>query len=343
VLKYKDLGIILEKTDLEFENQAVLNPGCIQKDGFVHMFYRAVSRGNFSTIGYCQLKDNKVVYRATTPILFPEHEYEKQGVEDPRVVFLEGVYYLFYTAYDGKNALTAYATSSDLMYFEKQGLLSYKLAYAKTKEYFQDLRLSQRYLSFEAPYEQDRGEDILLWQKDTFLFPRKIGNRYGLIHRILPGIQIIYFEDFKKLNDERWVEYFKGFKDSIVLDPEYEFENYYIGGGCPPIETSEGWLLIYHTVEKTDNEKIYRAGAALLDLNNPTKVIGRLREPLFSPTEPWEKEGYTPNVVFPTGAIVKGQEIDIFYGAADKVIAAKSFVLKELLAELKNSPPPASV
>ena len=338
MLSGRNVGVILEKTDLEFENQAVLNPGCVEKDGFVHMFYRAVRRGNFSTIGYCRLKDNKVVYRAASPILFPEHEYEKQGVEDPRVVFLEGVYYLFYTAYDGKNALTAYATSSDLVHFEKKGLLSYKLAYAKTKEYFQDLRLSQRYLSFEAPFKQDRGEDVLLWQKDTFLFPKKIGNKYGLIHRILPGVQIIYFEDFDELNDERWIEHFKILKSAIVLDPEYEFENYYIGGGCPPIETSEGWLLIYHAVQKTDNGKIYRAGAALLDLDNPIKVIGRLREPLFSPIEPWEKEGDTPNVVFPTGAIVKGQEIDIYYGAADKVVAVRSFILNDLLTELKNNP-----
>lgn len=339
MLKAKDEGIILEKTNLEFESQAVLNPGCIEKDGLVHMFYRAVKPGNLSTIGYCQLKDNKLIYRAKSPILIPEHQFEKHGLEDPRIVLLEGTYYLFYTAYDGQNALTAYATSSDLVHFEKQGLLSSIIAYAKTKEYFQDLMLSQRYLSFEVPFMETRGKDVLLWQKDTFAFPKKIGNQYALIHRILPGIQIIYFDEFKKLNDLQWVKHFGRLKASIILDPKYEFENYYIGGGCPPIETSEGWLLIYHAVEKTTTGKIYHAGAALLNLYEPSQVIGRLTQPLFSPSEPWEMEGDVPNVVFPTGAIIKDDKIYIYYGAADKLIAAKSFDLNELLAELKNSPP----
>lgn len=339
MLKAKDEGIILEKTDLEFESQAVLNPGCIEKDGLVHMFYRAVKPGNFSTIGYCQLKDNKVTFRAKSPILVPEHKYEKHGLEDPRIVLLEGTYYLFYTAFDGQNALTAYATSFDLVHFEKQGLLSSIIAYAKTKEYFQDLVLSQRYLSFEAPFMETQGKDVLLWQKDTFPFPSKIGNQYALIHRILPGIQVIYFDDFKKLKDEQWVVHFRRLKASIVLDPENEFENYYIGGGCPPIETPEGWLLIYHAVEKIAEGKTYHAGAALLNLYQPSKVVGRLSQPLFSPTETWEKEGDTASVVFPTGAIVKNKRVYIYYGAADKLIACKSFDLDELLAELKNSPP----
>lgn len=338
MLKAKNEGIILERSDLEFESQAVLNPGCIEKDGIVHMFYRAVRPENFSTIGYCQLKDNKLIHRAKAPVLFPEYDYEKHGLEDPRVVLLEGTYYLFYTAYDGQNALSAYATSPDLVSFEKQGLLSTKIAYAKTKEYFQDLVLSQRYLSFESPFMETRGKDVLLWQKDTFAFPKKIGNQFALIHRILPGIQIIYTDDFKKLKDEQWVEHFRRLKASIILDPKYEFENYYIGGGCPPIETSEGWLLIYHAVEKIGYGKIYHAGAALLNLYEPSTVIGRLKQPLFSPSESWEHDGDVPDVVFPTGAIVKDNRIYIYYGAADKLIAAKSFDLQELLTELKNNP-----
>ena len=70
MLKIKDEGIILEKTDLEFENKAVLNPACIQVGDITHMFYRAINNSDISSIGYCQLKDNKVIERLKKPILF---------------------------------------------------------------------------------------------------------------------------------------------------------------------------------------------------------------------------------------------------------------------------------
>src|SRR4030065_2876487 len=114
MLTIKNEGIILERTNLLFESEAVLNPGCIEVNGIVHMFYRAVNPGNYSTIGHCQLQDHKVIKRLNQPILFPEYDYEKQGVEDPRIVFLDGIYYLFYTAYDGRNAPAAYDPSCDL-------------------------------------------------------------------------------------------------------------------------------------------------------------------------------------------------------------------------------------
>ncbi|MEK9152178.1 MAG: pesticidal protein Cry7Aa, partial [Patescibacteria group bacterium] len=125
MVEVRNEGIILEKSEAPFENQAVLNPACIDVDGVTHMFYRAVRKeGMVSTIGYCQMVDNKVVMRSPKPILAPEFDYEKGGVEDPRIVFLDGVYYLFYTAFDEKNALIAYATSSDLKTFTKRGLIS---------------------------------------------------------------------------------------------------------------------------------------------------------------------------------------------------------------------------
>jgi len=125
----------------------------------------------------------------------------------------------------------------------------------------------------------------------------------------------------------------------IVLEPKFQFENQYIGGGCPPIETKNGWLIIYHAVGRTDFGKTYHACAALLDLKNPLKVLGRLTKPLFSPIAPWEKSGITDNVVFPTGAVVRDKRLYIYYGAVDKLIAAKSINLTELLIELKKSPP----
>ena len=116
MIKVKKDGIILEKTILLFENEGVLNPAAIREGDFVHLFYRAVSEGNHSSIGYCKLMGPlEVEQRMNVALISPEFEYEKHGIEDPRIVKIEDLYYLTYTAYDGVNALGALATSKDLI------------------------------------------------------------------------------------------------------------------------------------------------------------------------------------------------------------------------------------
>jgi predicted GH43/DUF377 family glycosyl hydrolase len=118
------------------------------------------------------------------------------------------------------------------------------------------------------------------------------------------------------------------------MDPIHKHESKYIGGGCPPIETEYGWLLIYHGVEETERGLVYSACAALLDLKNPCKEIARLPYALFSPEYEWELFGEVNNVVFPTGTALFGNTLFIYYGAADSHIASVSLSLPELLAEL---------
>lgn len=337
MINIKDEGIVLEKTDLAFENKAVLNPTCIQIGDITHMYYRAVSSENVSSIGYCRLKDNKVIERFDKPVLFPEFDYEVKGVEDPRVTYLDGIYYLFYTAYDGKDALIAYATSKDLVHFVKEGVISPRISYDKAEDIFRETGIEKRYTMYERVYREKEGEDVLLFEKDASLFPRKINGKFALLHRVLPGIQIIYFDKFSDLTDENWRDYFKNFGKFIVLDPLYGFESLKIGGGVPPIETEEGWLIIYHSVEDTPEGEVYHAAAALLDRDNPLKVLGRLKEPLFSPKETWEKNGVVNQVVFPTGTVIKEGRLYIYYGAADTRIGAKSLLLRDLLDELINN------
>ncbi len=337
MIKITDEGIILEKTSLEFENKAVFNPACIQVEDITHMYYRAVNENNISSIGYCQLKDNKVINRFDKPILTPEFDYEKKGVEDPRITYLDGVYYLFYTVYDGINALISYATSRDLIHFVKQGLISPKISYDEAEDIFRGSGVRERYTMFEIFHKEKGGKDIFLFEKDASLFPQKINNKFALLHRILPGIQVIYFDSFSELTNNHWRDYFKNLGEYIVIDPLFWFESRNIGGGCPPIETKDGWLIIYHAVEDTPLGKIYHAAAALLDRKNPLKVLGRLSEPLFSPKKTWGKSGIVNNIVFPTGALVRDNRLYIYYGAADTLIAAKSVDLTELLTELKKN------
>lgn len=337
MLKVQRKGIFLEKRNLEFESGGVFNPACVEKDGVIHMFYRAVGKENRSTIGYCQIKEGKVIKRLDYPVIEPEFHFEQQGVEDPRITKLEGIYYMFYTAFDGLNAMVAYATSQDLVTWEKQGVISSRLSYDEAEDIFKHLGLDKKYTFYERYFRMMRGDGVLLWEKDTALFGKKIKGRYAIIHRILPGIQICYFNAPKELSDEFWIKYLKELDKYVILEPKYWFENAYVGGGCPPIETDEGWLLIYHAVEVERGERVYRAGAALLDRNNPQKVIGRLREPLFEPEEEWEKKGVVSNVVFPTGAIVKGEDLEIYYGAGDQNIGLIVVKVKELLSELKEN------
>ncbi len=340
MLKVKKEGVILRSTKLKFESKAVLNPTCFKKGSYVHMFYRAVRKNGVSCIGYCKLKGPlEVVERAKHPILCPEFNYDKGGLEDPRITFMNGTYYLIYTVYDGKNARAAYATSKDLKNFKKQTVITPDITYDEAENLFRHSReehgkLKDQYFFFESYFKDKVGQDVLLWEKDVMLFPKKIKGKYALLHRILPDMQIIYFNDFKDLTLHYWKNYLRHLSQYIVLGSKYWYESRNVGGGATPIETKKGWLLIYHAVEDTNEGRIYRASAVLLDKKNPLKLIGRLKEPLFSPEEKWEKKGNVSNVVFPTGTAVFGKKLYIYYGAADARIAAASVNLHELLGEL---------
>lgn len=327
--------ILLEsRSDIDFENGGVLNPACVEKDGIIHMFYRAVRKRNFSTIGYCQIKDNQVIFRMDEPILKPEYLYERMGIEDPRVTYLDGKYYMLYTAYDGINALIAYATSNDLKNWTKKGLISPQISYDEAEDIFRNSGVGKKYTFFEQYFRYENNDKIYLWEKDAMLFPKKINGQFALIHRVLPGIQVCYFDDFEQLTQYFWKKYFKDLNNFVIIDPKLEHESGYIGGGAVPIETEKGWLLIYHSVEEHKGNKIYRASAALLDLKNPQKVIGRLPYPLFSPEEIWEKKGEVNNVVFPTATSINGDTLSIYYGAADDMVGVRTVSLSDLLSKL---------
>ena len=337
-MNLKREGIILKPSKQEYETVAVLNPAVVQTGNTLEMFYRAVQKDNYSTIGYCVLEGPlKVVKRAMEPVLHPEYDYEKQGVEDPRIVHIEDTYYLTYTAFDGKNARIAYAESKDLKEWKKRGIISCQLTYDKAENLFRESshNLKEKYFFFESYYKDKVGPDVILWEKDALLFPKKINGKFALIHRILPGMQIIFFDRFEQLMDKKyWKHYLKELGKYIILEPKYAFESRNIGGGAPPLETDAGWLLIYHAVEDSSYGKIYHAAAALLDKQNPMKVIGRLDYPLLSPETDYEKSGNMNNIIFPTDTALFDDRLYIYYGAADQVIAAVSLNLNELLVEL---------
>jgi predicted GH43/DUF377 family glycosyl hydrolase len=153
--------------------------------------------------------------------------------------------------------------------------------------------------------------------KNAVIFPKKIQNNYVLLHRIEPDICIAYSPDLKT-----WTE------SGIVMRPRTNgWDSWRIGAAAPPIELDQGWLLIYHGV---DSDRIYRLGAAILDKNDPKKVLFRTQKPILEPVEDYELHGLVPNVVFSCGSVLRGDELILCYGAADKVIGVATFTLDEI-------------
>lgn len=338
MIEVKKEGILLNKTALGFENEGVLNPAVIKEAEHIHIFYRAVSKGNYSSIGYCRLKDPlTVTERLDSPVLFPQFDYESHGVEDPRIVKIDNLYYLTYTAYDGVNALGALAVSKDLLTWEKQGIIAPQITYAE----FNHLAgskgtINEKYLRYNEHEQvlEKQGKQIFIWDKNIIFFPRRVNGKLHFLHRVRPDIQIVAVNDLQELNTAFWQNYFLHLNNAIVLCPKYDHEVSYIGGGCPPIETEHGWLLIYHGVHDTIKGYVYSACAALLDLEDPQKEIARLPYALFKPEHEWELKGEVNNVCFPTGAVLEGDILYIYYGAADEQIACASLSLSALLNEL---------
>ena len=240
------------------------------------------------------------------PAFAPKEQYEKWGCEDPRITELEGELFITYVALSraasagGGPPRTAVASTRDLRSFRRYGVIT-------------------------PPGADD---------KDTVLFPEKIQRKYAVLHRPhnwvgteygteRPSIWIAYSDDLRSLHGHR-----------VVMKPEQNWESEKIGSGPPPIRTKEGWLLIYHGV---DENSVYRAGVAVLDLKDPSRVKSRSPDPILEPEREYERIGDVPDVVFPTGATVVDGNLFVYYGGADKVCCVATAPLEEFLGSLPAS------
>jgi predicted GH43/DUF377 family glycosyl hydrolase len=308
MIKFKKMGIIMKPQKNQFGSFARFNPGVYLKDGIVHMLYRASNsdikdaENYISSIGYAKLDLNtNILYDSNDKVIYPTLPEESKGCEDPRIVEFEKSIYVFYTAYDGQKARVAIAKTENFVDYIKLGVIR----------------------SFS-------------WDKDAFIFPERIGGKIAYLHRIEPNIQIDYFESFEQLISENsWVNYEKKIAESTIMERKYMWENKKIGGSVPPIKTEKGWLLLYHAV---DDNFIYRGSVALLDLENPSKVLARIPYPMLEPEEDYEINGDVGNVVFPEGGYIYNDELFIYYGAADKYIALAKIGIRELFNELEMYP-----
>ncbi len=319
-------GIVLKPDySKRVEAGGVLNPAVASHNGKAYLLYRSVDSTphNYSRIMLAELVqqgDTVISERLDLCALEPQESYEKWrdpvqggGVEDPRVTPMEdGTYLMAYACYGygpGGDQIPriAFARSSDLLKWDRLGLINY------------------------SPLEIGVGSSRIkldiqtVSNKDAALFPEKIGGRYVMMHRptlpknigLEPGevsaIWLSYSEDL--IN---WTEH------TLIMKSKESWENFKIGGGTPPLKTPGGWLCFYHGVEgksDLDPDRRYSAGAMLLDLNDPRKVIYRSPSPVLSPGTDQEKEGVVNNVVFPTGTLTAPDgRIQVFYGMADTAI-----------------------
>lgn len=179
---------------------------------------------------------------------------------------------------------------------------------------------------------------LLPFNRNGVLFPRRIQERYVLLSRPSDNGHTPFGEIYLSHSPDliHWG------KHRHVMSPipdENGWQSTKIGAGPAPIETSEGWLLIYHGVVTTCNGFVYSAGAALLDLEQPWKVIARSDPYLLTPSTPYESVGNVPNVVFPCGALLDAPSgrLALYYGSADSVVSVAFGYVQEIVEFVRNN------
>lgn len=277
-------GTPLIKPDpsLDWEAGGIFSPAVIHENDAWKMIYRANGADNISRFGYAESVDGVNWKKFDKPRVVPDQSgLEYSGIEDPRIVNIDGKYLITYTAFD-----------------KKRKFVQTKIRILQTSDFRKFKRITP---SFKGQWHKN--------DKDGVLFPEKIDGKYCLLHRLEPSIQLSLSKNLKS-----WT------RCSPVLSPTMnDWESLKIGAGAPPIRTAIGWLFIYHGVSQ---HREYSMGAAILDINNPTKILYRLPFPLLTPSEKYEESGVVPNVVFGTSVVELVANYHIYYGAADDVIAA---------------------
>ncbi len=291
--------ILLPDPASPWESANVFNPGVVHHNGLFHMFYRAQGQDWISRIGYAVSTDGIHWNRLRQPVLSPSgHPLERRGVEDPRVLELDGAFYMCYTAY-------GYTQAEDGLDHFGGGTITPMIA------------RSHNLLTWERLGPLVLGED----NKDHVLFPRQIRGRYVALHRRRPQIWLAYSDDLRHWNPAEM-------RPLFGPRPENGWDESTVGANGVPIETEHGWLLFYHAY---DQEHVYRFGVCLLDLEDPSRVIHRPQEPIFWPEELWEVRGDVPNVVFSCANIRVGDRIYVYYGGGDHVIGLATCSFQECL------------
>ena len=325
---------IIKPGSYSWESQAVFNPAVISSGGRIHLFYRALGPDGISRIGYTSSKDGiNFDERLSYPVYFLKNEEEMKkhwpytsparpvydtalyasgggwgGCEDPRVVLINGYMYMTFNVFNGWNSM--------------------RVAVASIAE--EDL-LDKKWLWQNFSYLSRLGDR----QKNWILFPEKINGKFAIFHNLDKGdsarVSIAYVNklDTSETPSQKDAPDPHSLPDHIVA-----WHKRTRSAAAPPIKTKDGWLLLYHAMDK-DNSR-YKLGVLLLDLKDPEKVLYRAQHPILEP-DAWYENDWKPGIIYASGAIVIKGKLFVYYGGGDKYIGVASIKLSELIDSMKQN------
>ncbi|MBY0586876.1 glycosidase [bacterium] len=298
---------ILTAQHWPYPANTVFNAGACQFEGQTLLLVRVEDRRGHSHLTVARSNDGVTNWKidaqpsfAPDPANFSE---EAWGVEDPRITWIaeREEWLITYTAYSPSGPMVSLAKTKDFKSFDRMGPV--------------------------MPPED----------KDAAIFPRRFDGRYAMIHRPVSSgssgahIWLSFSPDMTHWGDHHVL---------LFARRGAWWDANKIGLSPPPMETPEGWLIMYHGVRHTPGGCLYRLGLALLDLEKPWQVLRRADEWIFSPEETYERQGDVNGVVFPCGWILDEATGDIrmYYGGADSCIALATGRLTDLLDFVQRSP-----
>lgn len=233
------------------------------------------------------------------PDLFPKEPWEELGIEDPRITQIGDTYYITYVAISRHMGIvTALMTTRDFRSFARHGII------------------------------------FATENKDVVILPGGVDDEFVSYHRPVScsGVSAPSIVSSRSPDGLHWGQH------EFLLGPRREmWDCVKVGAGPPPIQVPEGLLLIYHGVDVPSPASpvgTYRAGAALIDADDPSRVIARCHAPLIEPQHQHERNGFVPNVVFPTGIVADGDDVLLFSGAADEVTTVTRLPTRAILDQL---------
>lgn len=325
---------IIKPGSHSWESQAVFNPAVISSGGRIHLFYRAMGGDGVSRIGYASSKDGiNFDERLSYPVYFLKNVEETKkhwpytsparpiydtalytsgggwgGCEDPRTVLMDGRMYMTFNVFNGWNSM--------------------RVAVVSIKE--KDL-LDKAWLWQDFSYLSRFGDR----QKNWILFPEKINGKFAIFHNLDRGdssrVSITYVNklDTSETPSQKDAPDPHALPDHIVA-----WHKRTRSAASPPIKTKDGWLLLYHAMDK-DNSR-YKLGALLLDLKDPRKVLCRAQHPILEP-DAWYENDWKPGIIYASGAIVIKDKLFVYYGGGDKYIGIASVMLSDLINSMKKN------
>lgn len=294
---------ILTALDWPYPVSATFNPGAERlRDGRTVLMVRCEDHRGASHLTRAVSLDGATAWQIDPRPTFTAQEdtpEERYGVEDPRLTWVE--------------ERGAYA-----MVYASYGDAGPGVSLAWTTDF----------VSFER-----WGRVLPPDDKDAALFPRRIGGRWAMIHRPVrsDGAYV-------------WVSYSTDLREWGHAEPMMRagghgrWDGGKLGLSTPPVETPEGWLILYHAVRVTAGGSLYRVGGALLDLDDPSRVVARGDAWLLGPEAPYERVGDVPNVVFPCGAVAgaDGDTLSVYSGGADTCVTLSVGSLREIVGWLRG-------